>query len=210
MSETSNAGGTPPGARYHHGDLRNALLASAEAELAERGIEGFSLRGVAKRAGVSHAAPAYHFKDTNALLTALAETAFRRFIETQRNAQAAAGPSPREQMIASGLGYVDFARKHPELFHLIFSSKRADFTEPGLQRAAGDAFQHLVDHVGAVRGADGAADPSLMLDVMAAWAIVHGLAALLLAGHLASLREMTEPARRAAIAEIIDRALPRD
>ena len=57
---------------YHHGDLRKALLDAAEAELAEKGVEGFTLRGCAKRAGVSHAAPAHHFKDANALLTALA------------------------------------------------------------------------------------------------------------------------------------------
>ena len=62
---------------YHHGDLRKALIEAAEAELAEKGVEGFTLRGCAKRAGVSHAAPAHHFKDANALLTALAVVAAR-------------------------------------------------------------------------------------------------------------------------------------
>ena len=57
---------------YHHGDLRSALLVAAEADLAENGIEAFSLRQVARRAGVSHAAPAQHFGDANGLLTALA------------------------------------------------------------------------------------------------------------------------------------------
>ena len=55
---------------YHHGDLRAALLAAAEVELSEKGVEGFSLRSVAKRAGVSHAAPAHHFGDSQGLLTA--------------------------------------------------------------------------------------------------------------------------------------------
>ena len=59
--------------RYHHGDLKMALLRAAEAELAENGIESFSLRAVAKRAGVSHGAPAHHFKDAKGLLTALAQ-----------------------------------------------------------------------------------------------------------------------------------------
>eukprot|EP01036_Dinobryon_divergens_P003443 gene3443-4542_t len=61
----------PPSAEgrsYHHGDLRAALLAAAEDELAARGVEGFSLRQVAKRAGVSHAAPAHHFGDAAGLL----------------------------------------------------------------------------------------------------------------------------------------------
>src|SRR5262252_290185 len=57
---------------YHHGNLRAALLEAAEAELEAQGIEAFSLRGVAKRAGVSHAAPAHHFGDANGLLTGLA------------------------------------------------------------------------------------------------------------------------------------------
>jgi AcrR family transcriptional regulator len=200
--------------RYHHGDLRNALLAAAADELRDKGIEGFTLRGVAKRAGVSHAAPAHHFKDTNALLTALAEIAFRRFIDAQREAQATAGAGAREQMIASGLGYLDFARQSPELFHLIFTSKRADFADPGLKEASEAAFQHLVDHVAAVRGVTTASepgamgDPGLMLDVLAAWAIVHGISALLLAGHLKHLQEMDEPSRRKVVAAIIDRALP--
>ena len=59
---------------YHHGDLRDALLSAGEAELRDRGIEGFTLRSCAKRAGVSHGAPAHHFADANALLTALAAT----------------------------------------------------------------------------------------------------------------------------------------
>lgn len=62
----------PPPRPYHHGDLRAALLHAAEEELAERGMEAFSLRSVAKRAGVSHAAPAHHFGDAQGLLTALA------------------------------------------------------------------------------------------------------------------------------------------
>ena len=74
---------------YHHGDLRAALLTAAEAELAERGVEAFSLRSVAKRAGVSHAAPYRHFKDREALLSALAESVIfrssRRRIRSKNN-----------------------------------------------------------------------------------------------------------------------------
>ena len=64
---------------YHHGDLRAALLRAAEVELSERGVEGFTLRGCARRAGVSHAAPAHHFGDADGLLTALAAEGFARF-----------------------------------------------------------------------------------------------------------------------------------
>ncbi len=102
---------------YHHGDLRAVLLEAGEAELAERGIEGFSLRGVAKRAGVSHAAPAHHFHDANGLLTALAAEGFRRFVDKQKaRQQVAARPIALSQLVAAGMGYIDFAMAHPALF----------------------------------------------------------------------------------------------
>ena len=73
--------------RYHHGDLRAALLHAAEVELEHNGIEAFSLRKVAKRAGVSHAAPAHHFGDVSGLLTALAVVGNRRFIKCMAEAE---------------------------------------------------------------------------------------------------------------------------
>lgn len=207
MTSKKHAAGSERQA-YHHGDLRNALLAAAEAELAEKGIEGFTLRGCAKRAGVSHAAPAHHFGDANGLLTSLAEVGFRRFLATQRARQAQAPAEPRAQMRAAGLGYVDFARDNPALFRLIFSSKRADYADKALQSAATAAFDHLVEGVGAVRGKDPRKDNGAMLDVMATWAIVHGLADLLLSDRLKFLGEMPQPQRDAALEDIIGRVLP--
>ncbi len=93
-----------PESPYHHGALREALLSAAEAELSEKGVEACSLRGVAKRAGVSHAAPAHHFVDVRGLLTALAERGFRRFVETQKLAMSQAAPDPVSQLVASGVG----------------------------------------------------------------------------------------------------------
>ena len=102
LSESSRA------SAYHHGDLRKALLEAAEAELAEKGVEGFTLRGCAKRAGVSHAAPAHHFKDANALAHRIGGC--RRasaFTTAWNDRQARAEKTPRAQFIASGIGYVD-------------------------------------------------------------------------------------------------------
>jgi AcrR family transcriptional regulator len=67
--------------RYHHGDLPNALLAAAAEVITEKGVGGFTLREVARRAGVPHAAPAYHFGDSRGLLTSLAVQAFELFAE---------------------------------------------------------------------------------------------------------------------------------
>jgi AcrR family transcriptional regulator len=192
---------------YHHGDLRHALLQAAERELAEKGIEGFSLRGVAKRAQVSHAAPAHHFKDVTGLLTGLAATGFRRFVEAQATRQKAARPDARSQLIAAGLGYVDFATAHPALFRLIFSSKRPDFTNGELKTAASEAFERLVRNVQAVAGADPRSDEKAMLDVMAAWATAHGIADLINGGRAKFLSRATRRQREAMVSELISRAI---
>jgi len=194
-------------ARYHHGALRDALMEAAERELTEKGIEGFSLRGVAKRAGVSHAAPAHHFRDTGALLTALAAVGFRRFVAVQTARQARAEPDPLDQLVAAGLGYVEFAMANPALFRLMFSSRHPDHRDPALSAAAGAAFDHLADGVARLRGTDPYDDPSAMLDVNAAWAMVHGLGDLLNAGRLRHLQAMSKTKREAAIAEMIRRSL---
>lgn len=187
---------------YHHGDLRAALLAAAEAELAERGVEAFSLRQVAKRAGVSHAAPAHHFGDAQGVLTALAAEGFRQFLAAQAAREAVAAPDPDAQLVAAGLGYVDFALARPALFRLLWQSERPNFGDADLGRAARAAFQHLVDQVAAAGGRSTA-------DEAAVWAAAHGLADLLAAGRLETVGSLPPAARDAMIADILRRALPR-
>lgn len=190
------------GRPYHHGDLRAALLAAAEAELAERGVEGFSLRQVARRAGVSHAAPAHHFGDVQGLLTALAAEGFRQFLAAQAAREAQAADDPAEQLVAAGLGYVDFALARPALFRLLWQSARPDFRDPDLGGAARAAFQHLVDQVTAAGGRSTA-------DEAAAWAVAHGMADLLASGRLETVGSLPPEARDAMIATVIRRVLPR-
>src|SRR5262245_11243232 len=137
---------------YHHGNLRAALLQAAEAELEAEGIEGFSLRGVAKRAGVSHAAPAHHFSDANGLLTGLAAEGYRRFVAAQEARQKVAPSDGMSQLVAAGLGYIDFALAHPALFRLMFSSGRPDHEAPELSAAGAEAFGRLVRAIQRVRG----------------------------------------------------------
>ena len=186
---------------YHHGDLRAALLAAAEQELAERGIEAFSLRSVAKRAGVSHAAPAHHFGDQQGLLTALAADGFRRFLTAQAAREARAAPDPRAQLVAAGLGYIDFALERPALFRLLFGSKRPDYAQPDLRTAADAAYGHLVAQCAAAGGQG-------PVDVAAVWATAHGLADLIAAGRLHTIADLPPRTRDAALAQIIARALP--
>lgn len=193
---------------YHHGDLRQALLAAAEAELSEKGVEAFTLRGVAKRAGVSHAAPAHHFKDTGALLTALAATAFERFAEVMRQRLRLAPDDARSRHVACGLGYIDFALANPALFKLMFGSQRPNAGDPELSRHGDEAFRILVDAVEGVCHADPLASEAGMTDIAASWAIVHGIATLLIAGRMPFLEPLFARDRDAVLSRLIGRALP--
>lgn len=187
-----------PDDRYHHGDLREALIDAGEAELAERGIEGFSLRGVARRAGVSHAAPAHHFRDAAGLLTALATEGFRRFLQRQLQRQKKAAPDPVSQLVASGMGYIDFALAHPALFRLMFASGRPAHGSPELAQHANAAYNQLEHDVARLTSPAPA-----MQDVAAVWALTHGFADLLVAGRMKALVDMRKPQREAALAAML-------
>jgi AcrR family transcriptional regulator len=185
---------------YHHGDLRAALLAAAEAELAERGIEAFSLRSVAKRAGVSHAAPAHHFGDVQGLLTALATEGFRRFLAAMK-AREASATNPRDRAVAAGLGYLDFALARPTLFRLIFSSKKPDFGNAELSVAGDAAYNHLVGLLDPLGGS--------LADIAALWAMAHGVADLAAGQRLKTMEGMDDTARIDMIKGLLIRVLPR-
>lgn len=193
---------------YHHGDLRAALLAAAETELTEASVEGFSLRAVAKRAGVSHAAPAHHFGDVSGLLTALTAEGFRRFLAAQRAREAQAAPDPRSQLIAAGLGYIDFAMAAPALFRLMFSSTKPNRTSDELVAAGEAAYGHLVAQVAAV-GGEVAEGMRPTADVAGIWATAHGLADLIASRPLQPVADMPPGERDAFLAAIIARALPK-
>ena len=190
---------------YHHGDLRAALIAAAEEELAEKGVDGFTLRGCARRAGVSHAAPAHHFKDVRALFTALATIGLRRLADTTEAFGREAPAGTLEHFTAIGRGYVTFAIENPAYFRLIFRSDSLDSDNPELIAAGKAAFGVPVAAVGAYFGsADPMADPELVPLVIGLWSIVHGFSELLLSGQLT---------RRGAGADrkmLVDRLAPRD
>jgi len=163
--------------RYHHGNLRAALLQAAEIELDEKGLDHFSLRGVAKRAGVSHGAPAHHFSHADDLLTALAALSFERFLDAMQRHAYAAGGDPVERLVESGIGYIGYAAANPAMFDLQFFSGRVRHTDPALSTAASAAFAHLNEHVTAVLP-DGCAPQRHRNAVASMWATAHGLATL--------------------------------
>lgn len=169
---------------YHHGDLRRALLDAALGLLAEPGGAGLlTLREVARRAGVSHAAPYRHFDSKEALLAEVAEEGFRRMREemVQRVAGLEAEPLRRHQQM--GVGYVLFALRHPAHFRVMFGPE-LKFDQAGLQGAASAAFGELVGSVVHCQEA-GVMRPGAPLELaLASWSLVHGLAQLAVDGRL--------------------------
>jgi AcrR family transcriptional regulator len=166
---------------YHHGDLRNALLAATDALLSEAGLEKFTLREVARRAGVSHGAPAHHFGDVSGLLSAYTAEGFAQLAAAMADRRAAASPPPLEQLIATGLAYVDYALAHRARFQLMFRSDRLDPESEQLEKAGAAAYGHLVDCVAALDPGDGPdADARRLRTTVLAWSVVHGYATLML------------------------------
>ena len=133
---------------YHHGDLRNALLEAVGEIIVERGIGGVTLREAARRAGVSHAAPAHHFGDKTGMLTAFAIRGFEEFGDRmQRASDAAAGEGPAAQFRAIGLEYLRFATERRPFFEVMFRSEMLDRHDPELTRVSQESFGVLISVV---------------------------------------------------------------
>lgn len=172
---------------YHHGDLKAALLAHAEAILEQQGIGALTLRAAARAAGVSHAAPRNHFQDLTGLLSELAAVGFGRFSATLAGAMSEAGDDPRARLHAMGLAYVGFARRSPGLFTLMFRSDRLDPAHPALRDAIQTARDALRDAIAARSDAAFGTPLQRAAQATAVWSLVHGFSVLLLNGRLDGL-----------------------
>lgn len=155
---------------YHHGDLRRALLIDAAELVSEQGPERLSLRALAARAGVSHAAPAHHFGDRAGLFTALAAEGFD-LLATELESR---GDDLLEQAVA----YVEFALAHRGHFATMFEPTLVRADDPALVAARARARTALQSGLTTVSEGDDA-------DRTAAFSLVHGFATLWLAGALA-------------------------
>jgi AcrR family transcriptional regulator len=170
--------------RYHHGALKDALVAAAEAILLESGVSGFSLRAAARRAGVSPSAPAHHFGDAAGLLAEVAARGFEELAKDLRDAEERGGSDPAARLRELGTAYIAFALRHPARVRLMFRRDMYD-PRPGRLKQAGDeAFALLEKNVRAFCGIapEEACDPRTMGLILAAWSMVHGFAQLALDG----------------------------
>lgn len=163
---------------YHHGDLRAALLKSAERTLREKGVGALSLRELARDVGVSHAAPGRHFKDKQALLDALALDGYDR-LDAALSGADRPGLSFEERMTALARAYLGFAVDHPELLELMFARKHDPDSSAQLAGAVDRSLGSLTRTMAEAqeRGEIVAGDPERI--TMVAAASLHGLAALI-------------------------------
>jgi Transcriptional regulator len=176
---------------YHHGDLRQAVLAAAVTAITEAGPAGVSLRDLARRAGVSHAAPAHHFGDKAGLLTALAAEGYDLLAEALIATQERTG-----EFLEVGVTYVRFAVDHRAHFEVMYRPDLYHADDPTVRAARKRASEALYSGVGALP--DEQTGPDARLAGVAAWSLVHGLATLWLNGALPpGLGEDPETAARA-------------
>ena len=175
---------------YHHGDLARALREEALVLLDEVGPEGLTLREVARRAGVSHAAPYRHYPDKAALLTALAVEGIGLLAVAIASALEAAGPDLRARFLAAGYAYVQFSIEHRAHFKAAFLTTEVDPGSAEIVQASQACFGLLLRYIDEAQSAGyfGPGDP--MEIATAVWAMHQGLASLAAFGALARLGDL--------------------
>jgi AcrR family transcriptional regulator len=193
---------------YHHGRLREALIRAGRALIEQRGLQGFTLRECARRARVSHAAPAYHFQSVGDLLAEIAAHGFDELAGAM-DAAASGQRDSAKRLAALGRAYVSFALSNREVFQLMFnrSARSNDSARLGASRKA--AYARLTEGIGGVIPDGSPATRQAMADL--AWVSVHGFAMLAPGGELD--RDATSGAafarRLDAVLQVIAEAMAR-
>ena len=175
-----------PDRPYHHGDLHRAIVASALEILKETQSHDFSLREIARRAGVSHNAPYKHFAEKGDLLAAVSAAGFEALTK-RMNVEAAKASQPRAQLFAVLRAYIRYGVENPALYRLMFGGYLSgpDDGRPAIERAAAETARALL--AGLIRdGALGKAIPDTPRNerkiagaILACWSLVHGLTQLI-------------------------------
>ncbi|QGK70847.1 TetR family transcriptional regulator [Allosaccharopolyspora coralli] len=189
--------------RYHHGDLRTALLEHAERTVAEDGVDALSLRELARDAGVSHAAPRRHFRDRNDLLDALALTGFERLGAALRAVRVDGSFTDQLAMFAEA--YVRFSVANPELLHLMWARKHArDDVGAAAREACAAPIAIIVD----ARAQGQVVDGDVERIGLSVFALVHGIAGLAAGGVLPE--DQVPDAIATGVADLVDGLRPRE
>jgi AcrR family transcriptional regulator len=174
-----------PRKKYHHGDLKNALIRAGVEILSKEGIEGLSLRKVAQRAGVSHNAPYSHFPDKQSLIAAISTEGFKQLYKELDTAASSHSDNPRRQLQEGAWAYIQFAMNNTDTFKIMFSGVLEKEKEyPAFVEISRMTFDRVVDIVRAcqVAGVLGAGSADIM--AVSVWGQVHGIISLVLEGQV--------------------------
>jgi AcrR family transcriptional regulator len=169
---------------YHHGNLRSALIEAGMRLLRDHGVADLSLRAVAKAAGVSHAAPYRHFRDKSGLLSAIVTVGFEELTEAMSAAAKRHPHDPAKQLVEAGVAYVLVAIRNPERVQLMFGGAVDFQADEELTLASQRAFDSVVQIVDNGLRAGVYAPGDAVKLAWSNWALVHGLANLIIAGRL--------------------------
>ena len=183
----------PKRGTYHHGDLKRALTDAALQLVQEKGPKGFTLREVARRAGVSAAAPYRHFADKSQLLAAAATQGFVQLHETLDATAAATMADLSEQVLAMGRAYVRWAVVHPDYYQVMFGSELDKTESPEVLVAGERAFADLLDTIVRCQRAGllSAGDPREMAGPI--WSLLHGVSLLTIGSDLTHVGISEDP-----------------
>lgn len=182
---------------YHHGDLKEAIIACARKALVERGADALSLRAIAADAGVSHMAPYAHFKNKKELFQAIAASGFAELVE-RLLANRKHVSSAQALVLAYGVTYIEFALENPQLYRLMLgqvehggrrfqqqADDRSDANRPvvsaELEASSKRTFKVLKDAFAEILGDE--SEVKIRAQALGAWSMVHGMAALIIEGH---------------------------
>lgn len=188
-----------PAAPYHHGDLRRALIDTALSMVTEEGAWNFTLREVARRAGVSHMAPYNHFEDKSALLAEVGALGFQSLRQTLEAAARGQQRSARQALAGIAAAYVRFGVEHPAHYRLMFGAELAEKARYAALHEASDATFAVLTGVLERGQASGQVRRGAVREqALAAWSLVHGLTTLVLDQRVSFLGVSTGDAERHA------------
>jgi AcrR family transcriptional regulator len=168
-------------ARYHHGELREALLSEAAAMIADKGVDSLTMRAISARLGVSRAAPYRHFPSKSALLVAVASHGFARLEKRLQAVQAASKRASVERFRRMGEEYVRFALENPAHYRLMYGKEALSRQDrPELREAANAIFDQLVEIIRVHQASGKIRKQDPRMQAFVAWSTVHGLAMLVI------------------------------
>ncbi len=181
MAEAQKRSAVRPKNKFHHGDLREALIAATRELLVEHGPDGFSLADACRRAGVTTAAPYKHFRDKQEILEEIVLRGFEELTAANAKAVDEGGPGTVAGITAMGMSYLDFAVAQPAVFRLMFGHKSAIKEVKQIDETGNQCLKNVIEQVAAYCRKHGHTADAEKIAIRL-WTFVHGASSLQLDG----------------------------